>query len=65
MVAIKDFEMPESCNNCPMSIGTGFCEVSCSILDEVIHLDCYEICKKRMDNCPLVEIKENEDGKID
>ena len=60
MIAIKDFEMPGSCNDCPMAIETGFCEVSCSILEEIIYLDCYDICKKRKDNCPLVEVEVKE-----
>lgn len=61
MVAIKNYEMPKSCNDCPMSIETGFCEISCNVLDKVINLDCYEICKNRMSDCPLVEIDEVED----
>lgn len=59
MVTIKNFEIPTSCNDCPFSIETGFCELSCAILDKVIYLDCYEICKKRMGDCPLMEVKDD------
>ena len=56
MVAIKDFNMPESCNDCPMSIESGFCSFDCAILDKEIIATEHDFCYARLEDCPLVEI---------
>lgn len=49
MIAIKDMEMPKSCNECPFKANDYVCRL----------LDCAFSCnhfKERNYNCPLVEI---------
>lgn len=57
MVAIKDFEMPKSCNECSFheeSDYGDYCEILCK---DILN---YE---KRKSDCPLVEINEVKDDK--
>ena len=58
MVAIKDFEMPKSCEDCVMSssirLKTFYCDITLQDVD--IESDVRDI------DCPLVEIEENKDG---
>ena len=65
MVAIKDFEMPKGCAHCKMCIDHDCFTVDCIILNRAIDLQYDQLNKKRMSDCPIVEIKESEDGKID
>lgn len=60
MVAIKDFEMPKKCEDCPLFWGENSnCALGCFIPHDY---DYYTETYKN-EKCPLVEIKENEDGK--
>ena len=59
MVAIKDFEMPVSCRECIFHGTYGMCQVSGYFEDED-----YTNTERSVD-CPLIEIKENEDGNVD
>ena len=63
MVAIKDFEMPKNCAYCNMCFRSG-AYLCCVISDEEIPMEYYNQTTRPKD-CPLVEIKENKDGKID
>ena len=56
MVAIRDFEMPKSCRECIFHGQYGMCQVSGYFED-----DDYTETSRSAD-CPLVEIKENEDA---
>ena len=58
MVAIKDFGMPSCCGNCEMSCCRRLEIFYCVITLQDVDIDSSE---RDMD-CPLVEIKENEDG---
>ena len=55
MIAIKDFEMPESCRECEIkaidSYGRDFCAITQTLFD-------YRI-KIRPEDCPLVEIPDH------
>ena len=54
MVGIKNFGMPSCCMNCPMLDDNDFCVITwnpAEIDDE-----------HRADDCPLVEIKEKQNG---
>jgi hypothetical protein len=59
MVGIKYFEMPMSCESCEMcscrGLGIFYCDITKQDVD--IESDARDI------DCPLVEIKENEDDK--
>lgn len=61
MVGIKDFGMPSCCGNCEMSCCKRLETFYCVITLQDVDIDSGE---RDMD-CPLVEIKESEDGKID
>lgn len=52
MVAIKDFEMPGVCADCELYDGEG-CYIT--------NIENEDGFSYKLDNCPLVEIKENED----
>jgi len=57
MIAIKDFGMPSCCMNCEMLDGEyGNCDIIGDSQD-----DDYEWNESRPFDCPLIEIKENED----
>lgn len=56
MVAIRDFDMPKNCKECIFKIGN-----RCSIINRSSFNAVYHGIKRK--DCPLVEIKENEDGK--
>lgn len=58
MVVIKDFGMPSCCGNCELSSCRRLGDFYCDITLEEVDMD----SNKRDINCPLVEIKENEDA---
>ena len=63
MVAIKDMEMPMSCNDCEMTHYTKtitgetcwYCGLSGN------NVDLKELSNKRADDCPLIETEQSED----
>lgn len=73
MVAIKDMEMPDSCDDCPFAVDEetndygSFCK--CGILDDYETINLLEHSKHP--NCPLMEIitckdcKHNDEGSCD
>ena len=54
MVAIKDFEMPESCAYCDLNYCKGWNDYFCDVMQEAVdvHSD------KRHKDCPLVEVED-------
>lgn len=57
LIAIKGFQIPETCISCPMQFG-GWCGVSPPEIDERVAEtvdDAFE--QKRPDWCPLVEVE--------
>lgn len=59
MVGIKDFKMPSCCGECQMASCAGLSgHFYCDITTYDVDMDDTE----RDADCPLVEIKENEDG---
>ena len=54
MVAIKDFEMSNSCYDCELN-NYHFCNITGNLIEK--NLD----DGTRADDCPLIEIKENEE----
>lgn len=60
MVAIKDFEMPKSCNEC---FFLGY--PNCLIKEELFCAEWLGYDIMRHEECPLVEVKVVENGKID
>ena len=58
MVAIKDFKMPENCYECELH-NYHFCDITGSEIEEEWDNGL------KANNCPLVEIKENENGNDD
>lgn len=58
MVGIKDFGMPSCCMNCDMYIDDGEHDEYCCITATKCE-DSYE----KNDDCPLVEIKTESEGK--
>ena len=57
MVVIKDFEMPSCCSDCPMYAWDWEMYLCC-----ITHADEDKPSYRRNKDCPLVEIKENEDA---
>lgn len=55
MVAIKDFGMPKNCYECDLH-NYHFCDLTGNLVEQNID-DCTTAA-----DCPLVEIKENEDA---
>lgn len=60
MVEIKNFEMPASCSSCSMMLNGK--DMDCVFVQDDWEFD---LVKGKYRDCPLVEIKESEDGKID
>lgn len=54
MVAIKDFEIPKCCCDCPIY----YDYIECPITETSTRG--FDDCKERMSNCPLVEIEEEQ-----
>lgn len=57
MVGIKDFEMPKKCNDCSLMVTYAYGR-QCTVTSTKINRGYI-----KPKDCPLVEIKENEDGK--
>ena len=55
MIAIKDFEMPKTCYDCPFFHEGWVGRICCITL---IHLDYPQYSEERNKNCPLIEVKE-------
>lgn len=53
MVTIKDMEMPESCYDCDLN-NYHFCDITGNLIES------NRDDGTRADDCPLIEIKENE-----
>jgi len=56
MTVIKDFEMPNSCYDCDLN-NYHFCNITGNLIEK--NWD----DGTRADDCPLIEIKENEDDR--
>lgn len=56
MIAIKDFEMPKSCYDCPICMFDSEDCKMCGLIDEEVPY----LYKNRHPNCPLIEVKECE-----
>lgn len=56
MIGIKDFELPESCYDCPLDYDTLYCSLN---LDA--YGNDYDWCNERSPRCPLVEIEEQKE----
>lgn len=55
MVAIKGFELPKSCSECPFDYDLQEC-----VLDINAYNEDYIWTKERSPRCPLIEIKETQ-----
>lgn len=55
MIGIKNFEMPECCSVCALNYDF----VSCIITST--HMDYETMDDKRSNDCPLIEVKEDEE----